>query len=478
MKNNYIICFLFCILYLFPSITGVVYYNDDIFRSVYGYYGWENDGRPLADYIYKSLTLNNTNIPDMYPLLLIVAIGVYCYICIKVGQSILGKRNLITDLICCSFILSPLFASNLWFRYDSFFMVLSVTAALFPFSIIGNIKKKIFFSILSLIICCTLYQPSLSLFICLSSIEMMFLTLRNEKSIKYILLNLLGRIVSIAFSLAIYLKIIIPNTLAGYYFSNYNKVIDFSYTGFTILINNYKSAYSIFNKVYESPFSIPFLAILFFSILAIINLILTSKNKINLTISIFICCISVIIFIPGLGVLSENMPIYPRTFISFGVFIFLPLSIIALSTLNNKIKTCLISLTYFFCFLFFYSSTNALKEEYSNKTILSSRIISILDNKGLSDRKIFIVDGTADYSPIFNITSSIYPFLNDMKPNTFWGGYDGGRFMLMRSGLNNIYYDTNETASELIAKTSNEYPVFKSNKFSIFDIEGVIIIKF
>ncbi|MBF8454626.1 hypothetical protein I0U45_12685 [Proteus mirabilis] len=65
-----------------------------------------------------------------------------------------------------------------------------------------------------------------------------------------------------------------------------------------------------------------------------------------------------------------------------------------------------------------------------------------------------------------------------MKPNTFWGGYDGGRFMLMRSGLNNIYYDTNETASELIAKTSNEYPIFKSNKFSIFDIEGVIIIKF
>ncbi|HHQ4615744.1 TPA: glucosyltransferase domain-containing protein, partial [Aeromonas veronii] len=204
--------------YVSSSLFGESYYNDDLFRSIFGYYGWQDDGRPLAEFIYRTLTLNNINIPDMYPLLLIIAICFYCYVCIKVGNVILDRKSLLIDIISCSFIFSPLFASNLWFRYDSFFMVLSLTAAIYPFSINKNITSKVLLGAISLISCLTLYQPSISLFICMSSVEFMFISMRADNNMKSMWLVLSSRVATIALSLFIYFKVVIPLVPAGYYF--------------------------------------------------------------------------------------------------------------------------------------------------------------------------------------------------------------------------------------------------------------------
>ncbi|MES0266763.1 hypothetical protein, partial [Citrobacter sedlakii] len=121
--------------------------------------------------------------------------------------------------------------------------------------------------------------------------------------------------------------------------------------------------------------------------------------------------------------------------------------------------------------------SNAVREEYNNKTMLSSRIIATLDRLGLSSHEIFLVDGTASESPLFNVTAKLYPFLNNMKPNTFWGGYDGGRFMLMRSGMKDIRYPDMDTSSKISRKLTDATPLFSSKQFSVFEIDNIVVIK-
>ncbi|MFV4863107.1 glucosyltransferase domain-containing protein [Citrobacter freundii] len=476
-NNNIIICFILCLLYIFPSVTGGVYYNDDMFRSIYAYYGWVDDGRPVAEYIYRSLTMNNLNVIDSFPLLLIIAIGIYCYVCIRVVNNITDKKGIAVSLASCSLIFSPFFASNLWFRYDSFFMVLSVTSALYPYSINGSKYKILLIGVISLVLCSTLYQPALSIFICMASVEIMCLTIRRDANLKSLLSLLVMRISSISIAVIVYLKIVIPITTAGYYFSNYNKVIDFSYNGIATLYNNYISAYSIFYLMLQSPFVVVFLIIAILAALSAIYCIRESKCWYKTLLSIIICFATIFAFIPGLGVFSSNMPVFPRTFISLGMILYAPMLLIALSNINIRIKYSCLAVVYFYCFLFFYSSSNAVREEYNNKTMLSSRIIATLDRLGLSSHESFLVDGTASESPLFNVTAKLYPFLNNMKPNTFWGGYDGGRFMLMRSGMKDIRYPDMDTSSKISRKLTDATPLFSSKQFSVFEIDNIVVIK-
>ena len=66
IKNQYFIFFISFLIY-FPIILWGGYFLDDNYRSIYGYYAWISDYRPIADFIYSILGLS-TDFVDTFPL--------------------------------------------------------------------------------------------------------------------------------------------------------------------------------------------------------------------------------------------------------------------------------------------------------------------------------------------------------------------------------------------------------------------------
>ncbi|EFJ3328968.1 hypothetical protein G5I70_004439, partial [Escherichia coli] len=120
------------LFYAIPLLLGTSYYNDDIFRSVWSYYGWQGDGRPLAEAIYRTITTGDV-LPDYFPGMTILALILYSAVSLKVCEYFIGSKGIKAIVLSLCFLASPFFVSNLLFRYDSFFMVLSVTMAITPY---------------------------------------------------------------------------------------------------------------------------------------------------------------------------------------------------------------------------------------------------------------------------------------------------------------------------------------------------------
>ena len=166
IKNEYLAFFISFLIY-FPIILWGGYFLDDNYRSVYAYYDWTGDYRPVADIIYNLLGLNS-NFIDTFPLNYIIQFFLIAYFIIyftkKIQTDFLIEekfKNYISISISFLF-LSPMFTQNLYFRYDSLIMVLSVIIACLPF-FFNNKKIDL--------VCCVLilftYQSSIIGYMCI-----------------------------------------------------------------------------------------------------------------------------------------------------------------------------------------------------------------------------------------------------------------------------------------------------------------------
>ncbi|EFT8543656.1 hypothetical protein HVI29_001946, partial [Salmonella enterica subsp. enterica serovar Johannesburg] len=133
-KNNFTYIFLIAFLYCLPIILGTSYYYDDLFRAYSGYSSWNADGRPFANLFYQILTFGQT-MPDSFPVALILAIAIFSYVGYLLGKNNGVGSSLVFSIAYSTLIMSPLFISNLLFRYDSSFMVLAVAASVLPYAI-------------------------------------------------------------------------------------------------------------------------------------------------------------------------------------------------------------------------------------------------------------------------------------------------------------------------------------------------------
>lgn len=480
-KNQKILIAL-CLLYIAPNLVSGFYYNDDMFRSVIGYYGWSGDGRPLADLIYKGLSLGPV-LPDFFPIPLIMAILVYGFISLHVIEKTFNIRGYIGVAVGLSIICNPFFSSNLSYRYDSFFMVLSVCAAISPFLKIKNKIASIVLSVIFLNVSLSMYQASVSLYIIFSAIELLML-LNSNASFKLAVANVTMRVMVLFMAMAIYLRVVIPATSIGYYFSNFNKPLSISIQGAHKLIDNFTQAYGYIQEILHSPLIVSFIISSFLFLFSSYLIVLNSKRKLLVLSSIITIFFAGVAFAPGVSMFSANPSFMPRVYIGFGglMYILLIIPALALQKCNSDIykKISFVSVFIFYIgfFLFNAAMVNANTEEFNNKTRLASRIVNSLDSLDLSKNENLFITGESPRSNAAQIIRMIYPFSDKMILDTFSNGYDGGRFMLIRAGLNDFSYPDSDTRERILKSFSNREPVLRNNIFSIYDIENVTLIKF
>lgn len=160
------------LVYVFPLILADYFYVEDSDRAIDGYASWLSEGRILIDGFYHALSMSN-GAPDMFPLGLLVACGVMAWALRALAVHYFSWVNLFSSSVVLPMFFSPLFLSDLAYKYDG--PVITVGVALVMFAITLRCKRKALeWGGGTLLLWCALcmYQPLLNVYVGLCCIEL------------------------------------------------------------------------------------------------------------------------------------------------------------------------------------------------------------------------------------------------------------------------------------------------------------------
>ncbi|EAT0103296.1 hypothetical protein DPD11_13485 [Salmonella enterica subsp. salamae] len=473
-KYNFHAIFLIVLLYCAPILLGTSYYYDDLFRAYSGYSSWNSDGRPFANLFYQIITFGQT-MPDTFPLPIVIALAIFAYIGFIFGKEYSNARSLAYVISYAMLIMSPMFVSNLLFRYDSAFMILAVASSISPYTL--NLKRNvnIVIGIIFIVLSFGLYQAAVSIFIAFAGIEVF----RNscDSNAKHTIKICLIRIAQLAVAYIIYSKIILELFVINDYFKSFNKPIELNTDGIShIVVNITASIYNI--KLLFSPgMLISLTPISAYSVYCFIKFIYSSK-KILPVFGFLSAIVAISIAIPGIAIFGEAPIFYPRIYIGFGAFLFFVCIVPCMLNGNNKVTLLLQMILTFYLFGFINATCNAVRADIVYQRSTSQRIINVVDEHGLSAYHNIVVLGQLRQSPLSFVNTLSYPLISVISPQYFINGYDGARFMLMHEGLDNVEYLSTSAQAEMREKVKHIEPVFAGNLFSIYNIDNTIVISF
>lgn len=473
IKNQYFIFFISFLIY-FPIILWGGYFLDDNYRSIYGYYAWISDYRPIADFIYSILGLS-TDFVDTFPLNYIIQFFLISSFIIYFTNKIQEVFSLEEQLknyisISISFLfLSPLFIQNLYFRYDSLIMVISVIISCVPF-FFNN--KKIDF------LCCIIilftYQSSIVGYMFVVTLKILALNLGNHNRIniyKEVFKSILVFISSLLFFFLIIKLFITPNNYA----KNHTTLI----TSLDMLIENIEFSLDVL-KFSNSPLDYSLLIFsLIISILFIFRAI--SNNSKIYKLEKIVLSIGVL-FILSICILNMNIillkpRLYPRTYIGFG-FVLLLIGI-SLTILMSSKDYILKKYIYFYKFLvicifimclnIFYAGYNYIKENERHENILINNINYDLSTLNLKNFNFFMVYGEVQPTRRATVLEERFPILKkslDSKINfkrhrMYYTLLENEGFKFKNIGFQNF------KGAYLYNNNMNKKPTFERSEYNI-----------
>lgn len=475
MKNyNFYAIFLISLLYCTPILLGTSYYYDDLFRAYSGYSSWSSDGRPFANFFYQIITFYQT-MPDIFPLPVIIALAIFAYIGFIFFKQYSNASSLAHAISYVMLIMSPMFVSNLLFRYDSSFMIIAVATSIFPYAL--NLKRNvnIIIGIIFIVLSFGLYQAVVSIFIAFAGIEVF----RNScnSNAKYTIKICLIRIAQLAIAYIVYSKIILELFTINDYFKSFNKPIELNANGISHLVANISASLYNIKLLFSPGMLISLTPIVIYSTFCFIKFIYSSKKAFPVF-GLLSAIVTTSISMPGIAIFGEAPIFYPRIYIGFGAFLFFICIVPCMLNGNNKITLLLQMILTFYLFGFINATCNAVRADIEYQKSTSQRIINVVDEHGLSAYHNMVILGQLRQSPLSFVNSLSYPLISIITPRHFINGYDGTRFMLMHEGLDNVEYLSASAQVEMREKVKHFEPVFAGNLFSIYNIDNTIVISF
>ena len=169
LTRSEVLCFFAIALcvYSWPLISVGYLYYDDVWRTYFSPASWRAEGRLLIPPLYNAMGFN-AHTPNVYPLPLVIAIGMMVY-ALRYWVFRLFERP---TLSCCLVVLpiwySPFFLQNLSYQYDGPAMVLGMVAVLYvSVCRFDRAWQTLLVSSALLAVSLMLYQLSINLFIVL-----------------------------------------------------------------------------------------------------------------------------------------------------------------------------------------------------------------------------------------------------------------------------------------------------------------------
>lgn len=427
--KNITVIYILAIAYISPILIADSLYFDDIGRSIYGYFSWGIDGRPLADLIFKTIDLGEpaTDISPFPQILCILIMATLCYIL----HIVINPETKYGWVVFTPIFLSPFFIQNIAFKFDSLTMAISIAFAAIPFMFVNKQKSYILISsCIGIFSSLAMYQASISAFTSICAIYILKSAKDKKDPIDYTVNAVIYGIGMISGYL-IYTALIIPHFVTSEYANNYNQLIKMS--EIDILIKNseltfniIKSYFTGYIKWFYAPVFIFSSIGLAFVFISVINTKICSLKKIIAATMCLLALFVIIISIPGPSILLRNMAIGPRVFIGFGFAIsalFLLTSfVITKKTLLNTIYIIPIIAMYSYMATF----ASALKSQDRMIDYIINGVSNDIINVGYNNVKLITIDGKALYTPIASKVIQKFPLMESLIPSYFnnelgWG---------------------------------------------------------
>ena len=158
---------------LLPILLANRYCNDDLIRSIAGNYGWNNNGRHLANLLMRLLQLGGSRTVDIAPLPQLLAIAMLSALAVLLARRFAIRSVLLAILVAIPLGAQPFFLENLAYRFDAATMAAAMLCALWPITSLGYDRKGWWLGTLSLLAAFNLYQPAFNAFLVFASFEVM-----------------------------------------------------------------------------------------------------------------------------------------------------------------------------------------------------------------------------------------------------------------------------------------------------------------
>ncbi|WNY87574.1 glucosyltransferase domain-containing protein [Leclercia adecarboxylata] len=464
-------------LYLIFLYVTNIYYGDDLMRSYYGYMLWTNDGRPFSDLFYSMFVqFGSDYVPDIFPLPIILTGAIFSYVTSKAVERLCNPGGAIYAGVTVALLCNPFVISNFLFRYDGAFMLLALACAIAPHALsISNQVLRVLASAVLLTLSFGLYQASVNVFIGLSFIALVckyVMTGNLKASFKSSAFDFMSLIIAYT----IYSKIILPLTVLNDYFSNFNKLIPLSVEGVNILFKNIIQAKDIIKLALHSGLSVPLCICIALSLYCLARY--APRNKFMILALYLVAMIGVSFFAFGIVAFGQNAAFFPRVFMGFGCFLafnMLFLSSITKHRVMSIVTSLVISLP---LLIIFFAALNASRQEYEYQNNIASMIVRDINSSSAKNEVVISVDGDIKRSPVAQINSRVFPVLDILLPKIFMTGYDGGRLTLMRNGLHEVRFVSQQESGFYNSRASDANVIAANSIYSIYHVNNVIVIKF
>lgn len=413
-------------LYVLPIILADRYYQDDLSRSLRGITGWNNDARPLTEWIMKWLC-GGTPIGDIAPLPLLLSVLMLAYTLTLYLRQNLPQTHSVWLLSSIGFLViaNPFFLSNLSYRYDCVTMVFALCAAVMPYVLpdrIAPCKVLCFSSVMCMVIFVT-YQPACGIYISLCCLELFFMILASR--IDWI--RLIIRVISLGISTLLYYFVIMRHyiTEGGWQQNAYQVALN----GNTGLIDSIMQNFTNFIELVRLYLDgVPTPILLLFCLLTAGGMVMAGVSICHSCHKYGILGILYMLLLPVLIIFGSILPLLVLTptifsmsahtlivLCSFGLWT--GIMIHFLSNKAEKITFLLLIPCLLFGMTFSYTYGNASKNQKQYEEYMTYNIIHDIETINTNGQYHYLtVDGKMPRSRENSMLTKKYPLFTELIP--------------------------------------------------------------
>ncbi|OAT31352.1 phage protein [Buttiauxella brennerae ATCC 51605] len=484
MINNIKKYFFAVMFFTLPIIMANFYYIDDNGRSIEGYTNWGIDGRPLADFIMRSINLSS-RLVDIFPLNIIVSALLLSLALSALKADLENNRNknFLTFIIPLLMVFNIFYLEVFSYRFDSITISTAVMCCVFLSRIYKSPKIDAIITSALTVAAMSLYQTTINVAIILIIFNLILLAI-NENKPDIVFRGIAIKVISLISGVLIYYIIVLPASHSGGNGTDHPGV-DFYYALVNIFINIDAMTSIVSNFILNNNGKYVLLFLFLLSQISCIILAVSSKKK-SIVISMLMLISPLIVFISMFGVMLtlENILFSPRIYISYGAFSFFSFGVAFLAMPPKASKacySCLLPITY--SVVLSYAYGNTLKSQdlinMNTATKINGDIESIYRG---NENVILSFNGIYPTSPVMSNTTSVFPQIKSMIPNYFANWWWSFQYM-KRIGYTYTYPGP-MSAEEAISKynlcsTSNfvkksDYSIFMRGNFALIDFSNSI----
>ena len=469
------VAFIFSLAYIYPVISADRFYIDDMGRSLDGYLGWGQDGRPLTDMIMTYLSFGFP-IVDLSPLNQILAvIAMSGTIVLYVSKYTENVKPLTLGLASSLFIIQPFLLENLSYKFDSLPMSLSAILLVIPFLLSGRMAITFIISIICITSSLALYQASIGIFIIFSIAHVVFSD--RNKTIDDIKDTAL-RVLQLIIGYSIYSLIVVKYFVTGTYATGHASMITESTDIIATLLTNSGKILGYFSQAidpYNALFIGIFLLSVVFSIFKEASIQIKKCGYTNLFKLVVIIASPLLVFLFSfLHLLTLEKPVFSaRVFISLsGAMLFF--GVLFLRNLGRLVSVVLISILLFAGLINAYAYGNAMKAQKKIDDLISASIYQDVNSSGLDFTSVS-VSGTMPVARQRNNLGNRFPAIARMIPVYLNGDWPWGSRLLQMNLLRLSPAILSERSKKALC---TEIPFSHTKDYNLYAVDSTLLIEF